>query len=198
MTMQANFFASLSTALCIPLLYLGCSRSEPPQLDPSEGGLPLLTAMKGTGKLEPSKSDRFSFAVFGDSQGEDKAREIITEIFKSIHDHQPDRPTFAFCLGDIVKGKDPQDPTKFIRQKFADYLELAKTAGVPVFNAPGNHEMDDAGDIPSERMHQIFRENGAPTHGAFDYGNSRFIAINTEDVPPAGTPPPSWKVSRTR
>jgi len=190
MIMPANLSSSLSIVLIIPLLYAGCSRSESPQVDQSKDGLPLLTAMKGTGTLAPSNADRFSFAVFGDSQGEDKAREIISGIFKSIHDHQPNRPAFAFCLGDIVKGKDPQDPTKYIRQKFADYLELAKTAGVPVFNAPGNHEMDDAGDIPSERMHKIYRENVAPTHGAFDYGNSRFIAINSEDVPPAGTPPP--------
>ena len=188
--MQANLFASLSTVLCIPFLYMGCSRSEAPQLDQSDGGLPLLTAMRGTGNLAPSESNRFTFAVFGDSQGEEKAREIISGIFKAIHDHQPERSAFAFCSGDIVKGKDPKDPTKYIRQKFAEYLELAKTAGVPIFNAPGNHEMDDADDIPSERMHKIYRESVGPTYGAFDYGNSRFIAINCEDVPPAGTPPP--------
>lgn len=193
MNQTVNDALSLSMVLTLPLLYAGCSQPEPTQSaqdDQANAGLPLITAMKGTGTPAPPESDRFSFAVFGDSQGEEKARAIITEIFKSIHDHQPDKPAFAFCLGDIVKGKDPQDPAKYIRQKFADYLELAKTAGVPVFNAPGNHEMDDAEDIPSERMHQIYRENVAPTHGAFDYGNSRFIAINTEDVPPEGTPSP--------
>ncbi len=188
--MPAKLCACLTAVIFVPMCYMGCSRSESPQLHQAQGGLPLLTAMKGTGQLAPSTSNQFSFAVFGDSQGEEKARGVISEIFKSIYDQQPERPAFAFCLGDLVKGKDPQDPTKFIRQKFADYLELAKTAAVPIFNAPGNHEMDDADDIPSERMHQIYSESVAPTHGAFDYGNSRFIAINCEDVPPAGTSSP--------
>ncbi len=183
--------AFVPALLFVPLLSVGCSQSESPQPAQAGGGLPSLTAIMGTGKLAPSKTSHFTFAVFGDSQGDHKSRAIISGIFEAIHDYQPKRPAFAFCLGDIVKGKDPQDPTKYIKQKFADYLELARTAGVPVFNAPGNHEMDDADDIPSERMHKIYRESVGPTYGAFDYGNSRFIALNTEDVPPAGTPPPA-------
>ena len=182
--------AFVPALLSVSLLSVGCSQSEFPQPAQSEGGLPPLTALMGTGKLAPSKTNHFTFAAFGDSQGDHKSRAIISRIFEAIHEHQPKRPAFAFCLGDIVKGKDPQDPTKYIKRKFADYLELATTAGVPVFNAPGNHEMDDAGDIPSERMHKIYQESVGPTYGAFDYGNSRFIALNTEDVPPAGTPPP--------
>jgi len=84
---------------------------------------------------------------------------------------------------------------------------MAETAGVPVFNAPGNHEMDDRDDVPSERMHQLYRDNVAPTYGAFNYGNARFIALNTEDVPcqklpptnppckPVPTPPPGMEFS---
>ncbi len=184
-------FTPFLSILISALVYSSCTESESPRVEQAIDGFHLLTPMKGTGELRPSNKDQFKFAVFGDSQGEEKAREIISGIFTAIHAQQPKGPAFAFCLGDIVKGKDPQDPAKYIRQKFADYLTLAKTAGVPVFNAPGNHEMDDAGDIPSERMHNIYRESVAPTHGAFDYGNSRFIALNAEDVPPSGTPPPS-------
>ncbi|MBT7616910.1 MAG: hypothetical protein HN590_06460 [Calditrichaeota bacterium] len=176
--------------LLVLLLILGCSQSGVSHLSQADGGLPPFTSMKGTGTLSPSQNNHFSFAVFGDSQGDEKSRIMIGKIFEEINQYQPVRPVFAFCLGDIVKGKDPQDPTKHIRQKFSDYLELAKTAGVPVFNTPGNHEMDDADDIPSERMQKIYQESVGPTHGSFDYGNSHFIALNTEDVPPAGTPPP--------
>ncbi len=177
--------------LFVHLLCVGCMQSQALQTVPSnQEGLPPLTAMTGTGTLIPPKTDNFSFAVFGDSQGGDEARAIISKIFGEIRNHQPARPAFAFCLGDIVKGKDPQDPSKQIRQKFAEYLQLAGTAGVPVFNAPGNHEMDDRNDIPSVKMHKIYENTVGPAYGAFDYDNSRFIALNTEDVPPAGTQPP--------
>jgi hypothetical protein len=186
--------------LLASLLYIGCTQSPPsppaqtkgalssPAQTP--GGLPLLTPMTGTGQVAPSNANQFTFAVFGDNQGDQKSSEIISRIFEAVRDYRPPKPVFAFCLGDIVKGKDADDPTKYIQQKYADYLDLAKKAGVPVFNAPGNHEMDDKDDIPSERMHKLYQENIAPTYGAFDFGNSHFIALNTEDVPSAGTPPP--------
>jgi len=184
--------AFVPVLLFVLLLCVGCLQSWALQtVQSKQGGLPPLTAMTGTGTLAPSKTDNFTFAVFGDSQGGDEAHAIISKIFGEIRNHQPARPAFAFCLGDIVRGKDPQDPSKYIRQKFAEYLQLAVTAGVPVFNAPGNHEMDDWNDIPSKKMHKIYENTVGPAYGAFDYGNSRFIALNTEDVPPAGTQPPS-------
>lgn len=180
-----------------PLLCLGCSDSggppagaEKPQAGPARsGGLPLLEPVAGTRPLVPSSASRFSFAVFGDNQGQPGST-TIKEIFRRIHDAQPPRPAFAFSLGDIVKGKDPEDPTGTLRRNFAEYLQIAKGAGVPVFNAPGNHEMDDGRDVPSPRMHELYEEVVAPHYGAFDYGNSRFIGLNTEDVPPKGTKPP--------
>jgi Calcineurin-like phosphoesterase len=200
----------MPTLLLASLLYAGCTQSAPSPpaqtkgAPPSsaqtesvrsspaqtQGGLPLLTPMTGTGQLAPSNAKQFTFAVFGDNQGDQKSSEIISRIFEAVRDYQHQKPVFAFSLGDIVRGKDADDSEEYIQRKYADYLDLAKKAGVPVFNAPGNHEMDDKDDIPSERMHQLYRDSVAPTYGAFNYGNSRFIALNTEDVPPAGTPPP--------
>ena len=181
------------------LLYIGCLGSTSVSGGKGESlqttqfgtsGLPQLKPVSGTGPLVPSKENQFTFAVFGDSQGQPGST-TIKKIFQEIHDSQTDRPAFAFSLGDIVKGKDPQNPTTTLKKNFTAYLHLAKTAGVPVFNAPGNHEMDDGQDVPSVRMHKLYEEIVAPLYGAFDYGNSRFIALNTEDVPPEGTHPPS-------
>jgi hypothetical protein len=144
--------------------------------------------MKGTGSLAPTKDDHFLFAAFGDSQGDVTSSAIAGKIFQALHENG--KIALAMCLGDIVKGKDPQDPTQKITKHFTAYLTLAKTAQMPFFNAPGNHEMDDKNDIPSERMHEIYETNVAPSYGAFNYGNARFIALNTENVPPEGTPPP--------
>lgn len=186
--------AFVPALLLAPLLFVGCSppKSSTP---PSSGGMPPLTAMSGTGEIAPSDTDQFTFAAFGDNQGDSKADTIVSRIFQEIHDYQPTRPAFIFSLGDIVVGpfKDPLaelDIKQYMKKQFAKFLPLAKKAGVPVFNAPGNHEMDDWEEKPSADMHTIYMENVAPTYGAFDYGNSRFIALNTEDVPTPKSPPP--------
>ena len=164
--------------------------AEPPA---AERGLPEIAAMKGTGKLAPAKNpSRFTFVVFGDNrpaEGEPQP-DTIVKIFAEI---KARRPAFALSLGDVIEGKPDSDaPAEYdiIRRQFRDFLNLAEKAGVPIFNAPGNHEMDDHDDVPSEHMHELYRRYVAPAYGAFTYGNSRFICLNTEDVPPPNTPPP--------
>lgn len=156
-------------------------------------GLPTITPMKQTGELgRPDNPDKFTFVVYGDNrpgQGEPQP-ETIHEIFAAISQMKDPRPGFALSLGDIIEGKDPQDSNEVIKKQFEDFLNLAAKAGVPMFNAPGNHEMDDDNDVPSERMHKLYQEVVGPSYGAFTYGNSRFICLNTENVPPPGTPAP--------
>lgn len=150
--------------------------------------------MRGTGTLTPPENpDEFTFVVFGDNRPAkgDPQPETIKEIFTEIKALEP---AFAMSLGDIIEGK-PQagDPGAIdaMRRQFKDFLALAATAGgVPIFNAPGNHEMDDEQDIPTRRMHDLYHECVGPSYGAFTYGNSRFIVLNTEDIPAADTPKP--------
>lgn len=172
------------------LVVPGCANQEPTSSNAQKEGFPLLTAVKGTGQLPSNSANSFSFAVFGDNQGNQQAAQTAGSMFTAISKHQP-QPDFAFSLGDIIVGKDPNDPDTLIQQKYNDYISLVKTAGIPVFNAPGNHEMDDSNDVPNERMHQLYLESIAPLYGSFDYGNSRFIALNTEDIPAPGQTPPT-------
>jgi hypothetical protein len=162
-------------------------------------GLPELTAMRGTGTLTPpADPNHFTFVVFGDNRpGKDPQThkvdpqpQAIKDIFQAIHDL---RPAFAISLGDVIAGKpEPDDPQSLdkIKNQFDEFLTLAWNAEAPIFNAPGNHEMDDDQDVPTTRMHKFYEECVGPTYGAFTYGNSRFIALNTEDVPPADIPKP--------
>jgi len=179
----------IASLLLVSSLLAGCGTQEPKSIaTPSSAkkeGFPPLTPVNGTGQLASNSASSFSFAVFGDNQGDQKADQTAGTMFKAISSHQP-QTDFAFELGDIIEGKDPNDPDTLIQQKYNDYIALVKTMGMPVFNAPGNHEMDDSNDVPNERMHQLYQESVAPLFGAFDYGNSRFIALNTEDVPAPG------------
>ena len=187
------------------LTFSGCGTAPSPQPSSAEpesdgsksaqtpSGLPLLTPMKGTGTLvAPRNADKFTFVVFGDNRPapSEPQPETIKEIFTEIKEL---KPAFALSLGDVIEGKpSPGDPDAIdkIRKQFKEFLALATIAGAPLFNAPGNHEMDDDKDIPTERMHELYRECVGPTYGAFTYGDSRFIVLNTEDVPAADTPKP--------
>lgn len=91
-------------------------------------------------------------------------------------------PAFALWTGDTISGKQPDKPER-IHEEYQEFLEIAATAGVPVFNAPGNHELDDKNNVPSEDMKALYEKHMAEPYGAFNYGNSRFIALNSENVP---------------
>ena len=158
---------------------------------PSPTGLSLISALAGTGTLTaPADPNNFTFVVFGDSQPEFT---VVTQIFSQIKSVLKPRPDFALSLGDIIKGepKVPFDPEP-IEKTLRTYLSHAKEAGVPIFNAPGNHELDDVvstnpwTEMPSQKMQDLYKKVVGPTYGSFDHGNSHFIVLNTEDVPPKG------------
>ena len=97
-------------------------------------------------------------------------------------------PPAAFVLwtGDTISGKAPQHP-KRMHDQYKEFLGIAARAGVPVFNAPGNHEMDDSKETPSKTMKDLYRKYKAGTNGAFSYGNTRFIALDSENEPSRAT-----------
>lgn len=153
-----------------------------------------MPAMKGTGILPTKETNSFSFVAFGDSQGE-TGHPTLKAIFKDVKTLTPE-PSFAISLGDIIHGEPSatDDFTTQIEKHLEDALKLNRLAGIPVFNAPGNHEMDDwiaNEEKPSKRMRLAYERIVGPTYGSFDYGNSHFIVLNTEDVPPPGMEGPS-------
>jgi Calcineurin-like phosphoesterase len=101
------------------------------------------------------------------------------------------KPAFIVWTGDAIFGLDDARPD-VIRKQYQAFFKLARQAGVPVFMAPGNHEMDVKIPVPgssaireigSAQMQALYRRNmelasDAPLYGAFTYGNSRFILLN--------------------
>ena len=60
-------------------------------------------------------------------------------------------PSFILWTGDVIAGKDAKN-SSLINSEYQAFFKLAKTAGVPVCNAPGNHEMNAAGNAPCATM----------------------------------------------
>jgi Calcineurin-like phosphoesterase len=152
---------------------------------------PRLKPLPGTGSLRKTGDpSRFRFVVFGDAMETPQPTTTIRTIFRNIGEMTP-RPAFALSLGDIIQGE-PTEPIDIpkISGNLENFLSVARTGRVPVFNAPGNHELDDVDDIPSTRMLQIYEQVIGPAYGFFDYGDSHFIALNSSEVPPPGTKAP--------
>jgi hypothetical protein len=152
--------------------------------------MPALSPLPQTGTLStPANPAQFTFVISGDNRPAKKGCKqpptpgIIFAAVKAMN------PPAAFVLwtGDTISGKaknptDPKDAAQVVAE-YAEFLGIAKTAGVPVFNAPGNHEMDDSSNAPSDAMKALYEKNMAGTYGAFTYGNSRFIALDSEHTP---------------
>jgi calcineurin-like phosphoesterase family protein len=147
-------------------------------------GMPPLPPLKGTAPLAAAADpSHFTFVVAGDDRPATETptpTATIVEIFAEVAKL---KPAFMLMLGDTVYGKNDTDQ-QLVAEEYQQFLQLAAGAGVPVFNAPGNHEMDDKHDHPSAKMEDWYRQlAGSVPYGAFTFGNSRFIALNTDDLP---------------
>jgi hypothetical protein len=183
--MRNNFrpAAALAALVLLATLLFGCSSRE----------VRVLGSLPGTGAVgSAADPEKFVFFVFGDNRPEkkdDPPTQAIQDIATAL---ALDKPAFALSCGDLIHGKAPDDRALLVTQYNAIFAVL-QASGVPIHNAPGNHEMDDKDDVPNATMTQYYSELVGLPYGSFDYGNSHFIALNTEEVADPNTPksPPS-------
>jgi hypothetical protein len=173
-----------------------------PVVHAQTGSFPTLPPVPRTGQLadDPTKT-HFTFIAAGDNRpsgGKVKQPPTLAYILKHSRKHNP---TFILWSGDTIGGFRTKtiDRSHLIKQ-YHEFFRVASSAKVPIFNSPGNHEMDrvdklDNGEeketveTPDASMEQLYLQQmlypaNAPPFGAFNYGNSRFIAVDTEEIPP--------------
>lgn len=149
------------------------------------GQMPTLSPLPRTGELsKPTDNNKFTFVIAGDNRPAKKSCKQPPTPGRIFADVKAMNPPAAFVLwtGDTISGKEPDKP-KRIEEEYKEFLEIAAMAGIPVFNAPGNHEMNDDSNVPSREMKDLYKKYMAGTYGAFNYGNSRFIALDSENEP---------------
>lgn len=132
---------------------------------PGNGALPRLQPI---GPDEP-----FTFVVMGDNRGSARGRQprVFLDILQGIHGA---RPAFAVTTGDMINGYSSNEAV--LRLQWKGYCEALAAAGVPVFHSPGNHDVNPDAPVSG----RLYRELWGPTYYAFDYGQARFIALDTE------------------
>src|SRR2546421_9912979 len=85
------------------------------------------------------------------------------------------RPAFVLYNGDTMWGYG--DTRQELLNELDRFRALANSTGVPLFNAPGNHDMQS-----DPVAVEILKEQGQDLYGSFDVGRYHFIALNTDEV----------------
>lgn len=162
----------------IAALLLAAATATFPTLRQIDTGAPPLD--NGAGKT------KFTFFVGGDNRpdvGTDLSAPFVAMV-KQMQSASP-QPLFVIWGGDTVKGKNASEVANEYETVRAEFGKLR----IPVFNAPGNHELNlqgptaqchDAPDASGALLDNYTKYMGAP-YGVFYYGNSAFIAVNTDD-----------------
>src|SRR4051812_15082605 len=155
---------------------------------------PAMTQMPtGAPPLQASSSTSFTFVVAGDNRPAKNGDPLTQPLLDIVKQLSVNPPAFVVWDGDTVFGK--QDVG--IDQQYAQFLAALKPVPVPVFNAPGNHEMvvqtmvacgttkdPYNAELPdfSGSMNASYTRSMAPLYGMFRYGNAACLIINTDDV----------------
>lgn len=155
-------------------------------------GLPPLPQVPLSPALQDQpNSTHFWFIAAGDNRPSDKGSPQPSTPGRIFKDAQKFKPAFFLWCGDTIYGHTSDEQT--LQDQYQGFFSIVPVK-IPVFNAPGNHEMDTVQWVGNEYIetpnaglqaaylkYMKFPAN-APTYGAFDYGNSRFIAVDTEEV----------------
>jgi hypothetical protein len=185
MKIRLHLFAVLLAAIGAVSSFHSLAQPKPLSIVSPAAPLPALSPLPNTGPLVlPKDPNKFTFFVAGDNRPKSETVQptaTIVSFFKNVAKYSP---SLVMLAGDTIYGKNPGDG-QVIQQEYAAFCQAAK-GQVPVFNAPGNHEMDDQNDVPNAQMQQWYAQYMGAPFGAFDYGNSRFIAMNTEEIAPQG------------
>ena len=113
----------------------------------------------------------FSFAVIGDCKSEVclVEPEPFRQNIRSINLLMPD---FVVILGDFVKGDTHED---LLGEAWNEFERVARVLKMPYYLVIGNH------DVQCRSGEKMFRERFGSPYYCFDYGNSHFIVLNSED-----------------
>jgi hypothetical protein len=133
---------------------------------------------------------RFSFVVLGDSGRGGPPQHAVAHRIGAL------RPDFVLHTGDVIY---PVGEAKdFDAKYFRPYRRLI--ASIPFFLSLGNHDVGAANGQAYLDAFHLPRNNpeGTKRYYSFDYGNARFIALDSNQPPGPGTPMNVWLAEELR
>ena len=136
----------------------------------------------------PAGTGDFVFVVAGDNRPTAKGAplpRVLKTLFDEVHVIRPD---FVLWTGDTVYGYD--DTPQELTAEYDSFARVASHSGVPLFNAPGNHEIHGAKPCTDSNPEEQFKKRFGALYGSFDYWGVHFIALDTEQCGHTTDDPP--------
>ena len=120
---------------------------------------------------EQFAGDRFSFCVLGDNQVPSGLSEIFVQGIKEMNLLDS---SFIIEVGDLIPGV--AGDTAGIHREWDTFLGATSASRVPFIPVVGNHDVEGGWDY----LH-IYKQRIGPLAFSFDYGNSHFLCLSTEE-----------------
>jgi hypothetical protein len=133
--------------------------------------------------LVPAADGDFVFVVAGDNRPTTHGAPFPHVLDTILSEMRLIRPDLVLWTGDTVYGYGDKDRAE-LAAEYATFIRKAAHADVPIFNAPGNHEVHPnvtPCDKPNVCEDEFIAHFGA-LYGSFDYRGVHFIAVDTEEI----------------
>jgi len=129
-------------------------------------------AVPWTAKAFDDEDGKFTFAVFSDLTGGERAGvfDVAVEQLRLL------RPELIMSVGDLIDGGDVTRAQ--LEAQWDSFDRRAGHARAPVFHAGGNH------DLTSLEEWEVWERRYGQRHYWFIYKNVLFLVLDTEDNPP--------------
>ena len=133
-------------------------------------------------KESPAEQREFSFAFMADmhiGEGSDKNSAFFQETIDDIKSVNRN-----IGLDFVASGG---DMCYRVMDTYNDNINQIKSDGIPVFNTPGNHDLNEKSDYAGPRKGR-FNDYFGPTYYSFDHGDVHFIMLDTTEWVPGIAP----------
>jgi len=133
--------------------------------------------------LIPATDGDFVFVVAGDNRPTTHGAPYPRVFDTILSEIRVIQPALVLWTGDTIYGYGDKDRAE-LANEYAAFRHKAANADVPIFNAPGNHEIHpnvtpcDKPDVCEEE----FKAQFGALYGSFDYRGVHFIALDTEEI----------------
>jgi|GEM_PF-796321 hypothetical protein len=133
-----------------------------------------LAPLNGHKLQQPQNNDDFSFAVFGDFRMSRRDRPYPPAFRQVLNEIAVISPSLVVSTGDAYYGYGGS--FQQFKNEANTFHSIINSLDVPFYNVIGNHETGGSAD-----REDFIRERYRDFYGSFDYGNSHFIILNTEE-----------------
>lgn len=169
MTQRLTLQESTLVLALVGGLLTGCTApSATPPADPFHNDLESSSA-PWTGEDFDNAADKFTFAVFSDLNGGERAGvfEVAVEQMSLL------RPELILSVGDLIDAATEDVPA--LSAEWDEFDRRANQASAPVFRVGGNH------DLTGQILRDLWTERYGPRHYHFVYKDVLFLVLDTDD-----------------